>query len=235
MAQRERHSGQAGPRNILDQSSFGGQRTALAATSPVRDVNSRPEVGTDDELPEICFPILYVRSPVALAFFDDSIFSPPLRPRMLTKPRTVCCCQPVVFYDLGQCGALRALHHRDHLGLLVGAVRLRLGCFLAGASFAGLALLPGWRFGFAAVGSGVAFTESIGISLTSFSLPRIAVVEFITPVARNSKSKSASIGMRRMTDGFRGNCAGMVPFLRGQNKVNSSRGEATTRFRLDRL
>src|SRR2546429_2118661 len=35
----------------------------------------------------------YVRSPDAL--LEDSIFSPPLLPRMLTKPRTVCACQPV--------------------------------------------------------------------------------------------------------------------------------------------
>src|SRR5579864_213068 len=40
-------------------------------------------------------PILYVRSPAA--FLDDSIFSPPLLPRMLTKPRTVCGCHPVAF------------------------------------------------------------------------------------------------------------------------------------------
>ena len=41
------------------------------------------------------FPILYVRSPAA--FLDDSISSPPLLPRMLTKPRTVCGGQPVAF------------------------------------------------------------------------------------------------------------------------------------------
>src|SRR5580704_9974301 len=29
------------------------------------------------------------------AFFDESTFWPPLLPRMLTKPRTVCFCQPV--------------------------------------------------------------------------------------------------------------------------------------------
>src|ERR1700676_3286558 len=39
------------------------------------------------------FPILYVRSPAM--FLDDSIFSPPLLPRMLTKPRTVCGCHLV--------------------------------------------------------------------------------------------------------------------------------------------
>ncbi len=37
----------------------------------------------------------YERSPES--FFEDSIFSPPLLPRMLTKPRTVCGCQPVAF------------------------------------------------------------------------------------------------------------------------------------------
>jgi hypothetical protein len=40
------------------------------------------------------FAILYARAPSV--FFEDSIFSPPLLPRTLTKPRTVCFCQPVV-------------------------------------------------------------------------------------------------------------------------------------------
>ncbi len=35
-----------------------------------------------------------MRSPAS--FFLDSIFSPPLLPRMLTKPRTLCACHPVV-------------------------------------------------------------------------------------------------------------------------------------------
>src|SRR6266404_5536967 len=35
-----------------------------------------------------------MHSPTAVC--EDSIFSPPLLPRMLTKPRTVCFCQPVV-------------------------------------------------------------------------------------------------------------------------------------------
>jgi hypothetical protein len=38
-------------------------------------------------------PILYVRSPAA--FFEEAIFSPPLLPSTLTKPRTVCFCHPV--------------------------------------------------------------------------------------------------------------------------------------------
>src|SRR2546421_11584124 len=39
------------------------------------------------------FVIVYVRSPAT--FFEDSAVWPPLLPRMLTKPRTVCFCQPV--------------------------------------------------------------------------------------------------------------------------------------------
>jgi hypothetical protein len=39
------------------------------------------------------FPIRYVRSPAV--FLADSVFSPLLLPRMLTKPRIVCFCQPV--------------------------------------------------------------------------------------------------------------------------------------------
>jgi len=46
-------------------------------------------------LPELGYLAMrYVRSP--LAFFADSIFSPPLLPRSETKPRTVWRCQPVV-------------------------------------------------------------------------------------------------------------------------------------------
>jgi hypothetical protein len=40
------------------------------------------------------------------AFLDDSIFSPPLLPRMLTKPRTVCGCQPVAFMISGRVAPL---------------------------------------------------------------------------------------------------------------------------------
>src|ERR1700736_3203539 len=36
---------------------------------------------------------LYVRSPAA--FLEDSMLWPPLLPRMLTNPRTVCFCHPV--------------------------------------------------------------------------------------------------------------------------------------------
>ena len=63
---------------------------------------------TEAEKPPLCVPeaalgrvgltsyfvILYLRSPDAS--LDDSIACPPLLPRMLTKPRTVCACQPVV-------------------------------------------------------------------------------------------------------------------------------------------
>ena len=42
----------------------------------------------------VLFERVCVRSPEA--FFDDSIFSPPLLPRMLRNPRTVWRCQPVL-------------------------------------------------------------------------------------------------------------------------------------------
>src|SRR5436190_17630126 len=46
------------------------------------------------DLEEFYLVILYVRSPAV--FLEDSMLWPPLLPRMLTKPRTVCFCQPVV-------------------------------------------------------------------------------------------------------------------------------------------
>lgn len=55
-----------------------------------------------------------------------SIFSPPLLSRRLTKPRAVCL--PLRGHrDLGQRRGFGALHHSDHLSLLVGAVRFRFG------------------------------------------------------------------------------------------------------------
>jgi hypothetical protein len=50
------------------------------------------------------FAIRYVRSPAA--FLAESIFSPPLLLRMLTKPRTVCFCQPVASMISGRVAPL---------------------------------------------------------------------------------------------------------------------------------
>ena len=94
----------------------------------------------------IYFAILYERSPAV--FLDDSIFSPPLLPTMLTKPRTVCFCQPAASMISGSVTPLARfiiamtsafLLARSALGLLAG--------FLAPAAFfAGLAFFEGERF-----------------------------------------------------------------------------------------
>jgi hypothetical protein len=67
----------------------------------------------------------------------------------------------------GQRGALRALHHADDFGLLVGAVGLRLARWLLGAPYVlrGFGFLALQRSCSAAAGSGVAFTELIAFSL----------------------------------------------------------------------
>src|SRR5271156_5759116 len=49
----------------------------------------------------------------------------PLLPRMLTKPRTVCFCQPVVATISASVPPF-ALHYCDHLRFLVGALGIRL-------------------------------------------------------------------------------------------------------------
>jgi hypothetical protein len=64
--------------------------------------------------------ILYVRSPSAL--LEDSIFSPPLLPNRLTNPADRVRLPAGSLHDLSQRRTLGALHHRGHLGLLVGAV-----------------------------------------------------------------------------------------------------------------
>jgi hypothetical protein len=95
------------------------------------------------------------------------------------------------FHDLGQRRALGALHHGDHLRLLVGAVRLLLGGLLGVAraffgDLAFLALRP--PFAGAAADSGLLmFSLSIAFSLIELLLDRVAVVTVITPVRRNCK------------------------------------------------
>ena len=71
------------------------------------------------------------------------------------------------FHDFGQCRTFGALHHGDHLGLLVGALRLWLARWLLGAPYVlrGFGFLALQRSCSAAAGSGVAFTELIAFSL----------------------------------------------------------------------
>jgi hypothetical protein len=67
-------------------------------------------------------------------------------------------------HDLGQRRAFGPLHHRDNLGLFVGAVRFGLGGrFLGQAFFAGLVFLAGARFVFGCGTSGADafFSDSV--------------------------------------------------------------------------
>ncbi len=95
-------------------------------------------------------------------------------PRMLTKPRTVCACQPVTFNYLRQGCSLRAFHHRDDCGFLVGVVRLAgglLGLPSLQPFFARLAFLLDVRLLLGCGASGAAlFSASIVFVITGCSL-----------------------------------------------------------------
>src|ERR1051326_5373785 len=136
--------------------------------------------------------ILYVRSPAA--FFDDSIFSPPLLPSMLTNPRTVCFCQPVASTISASVAPLaRFIMAMTSAFLLFvpSAFGFPAAFLTRGAFFASLAFLAGLLppLGFAASGTGVAmFSESIAFIWFLLCRKLFAVVTFITRVRRNSKS-----------------------------------------------
>src|ERR1700686_5254550 len=95
------------------------------------------------ELKLVYLQILYVRSPAA--FFEDSIFSPPLLPRMLTKPRTVCFCQPVAFTISVSVAPLTRFIMATTSAFLLARSAAGFDCLARGAFFAGLAFLPAVR------------------------------------------------------------------------------------------
>ena len=123
---------------------------------------------------------LYVRSPAA--FFEDSIVSPPLLPRMETKPRTVCFCQPVSSMISASVTPLaRFIIAITSAFLLVRSPLSAL--FLAGAAFAcpafacpafaGAAFLAGLAFfaGFAPLAGFLGLASWVGfVGLASGSL-----------------------------------------------------------------
>ena len=87
------------------------------------------------------FAMRYVRTPPA--FLEDSIFTPPLLPRTLTRPRTRVRLPPRDGHDLDKTYAPGALHHREDRSLLAaGLATLDTGidCFVR---FAGLVSLRG--------------------------------------------------------------------------------------------
>jgi hypothetical protein len=119
------------------------------------------------------FSILYVRSPAA--FLDESILSPPLLPRMLTKPRTVCACHLVAAMISANVAPLaRFIRAMTSAFLLARSAFGLPAAFLTRAAFfAVLAFLRGVRFVFGCGGpaSGVAvFSVSIIFVLVCFSL-----------------------------------------------------------------
>src|SRR5688500_16090536 len=77
------------------------------------------------------FTIRYVRSPAA--FFDDSIFCPPLLPSTLTNRMRLPASR---FYDLGQCHALLAREEVEDLRLLAALARVRAALSARGARLA---------------------------------------------------------------------------------------------------
>src|SRR6202035_1840757 len=124
---------------------------------------------------------------------------------MLTKPRTVCGCQPVAFMISGRVAPFaRFIMAMISVFLLAPSAFGFAGNFLdERAFFAGLVFLPGLRapLGFAASDAGLLMVSlSIAFSLIEFLLDRVAVVTVITLVGRNSKWNLRAIGsMRRMT------------------------------------
>jgi len=64
-----------------------GDVTYSDPTKQERRPGCEPKAALRNEWADVCYLAMrYVRSPAA--FFDDSIVSPPLLPRMLTNPRT---------------------------------------------------------------------------------------------------------------------------------------------------
>src|SRR5258706_9969917 len=96
----------------------------------------------------------YVRSPAVL--FEDSIFSPPLLPSRLTKPRIVCFCQPVAStiwasvaplarFIIAMTSAFLLLRSPLSSAFLPGATFLTAFTFFAGlAPLAGFAGFGSW-------------------------------------------------------------------------------------------
>jgi hypothetical protein len=70
---------------------FGGGTFSMVLTGPKYFVICHFPM----DLPEPRWLLRDAVGALTASFFADSIFSPPLLPRMLTKPRTVWACRPV--------------------------------------------------------------------------------------------------------------------------------------------
>jgi hypothetical protein len=138
------------------------------------------------------FVILYVRSPAA--FLDESILWPPLLPRMLTNPRTVCRCQSVAFMISSRVAPFaRCIIAITSAFLLARSPFDLLASFLASvAFFAALAFLAGLRppLGFADSGGLLLLSVSIVsvVMVFSFASNGLRLDTFIAQLADTSKS-----------------------------------------------
>jgi hypothetical protein len=115
---------------------------------------------------------------------------PSLLPRMLTKPRTVCGCQPVAFMISGSVAPLaRFIIAMTSAFLLARSAFGLVAAFLERPGFFAFAFVSGLRapLAFAVSGTGLLmFSLSIAFSLIEFLLA-FAVVTWITPFGRNIK------------------------------------------------
>src|ERR1700693_363401 len=130
-----------------------------------------------------------MRSPAS--FFEDSIFSPPLLPRMLTKPLMVCGCQSLAFTISASVAPLaRFIIAMTSAFLLARSTFGLPAAFLTRpAFFAGLAFLAAVRLGFGLRASaGAALCSDSIVVFIPFLLDPTAVVTFIALTWRNSKS-----------------------------------------------
>jgi hypothetical protein len=114
------------------------------------------------------------------SLFDDSTFSPPLLPRMLTKPRAVCFCQPVAATISANVAPLGALNQRDDLRFGF-AGRLSPLCFLLAIGLLGGRVLA-LHLGSACIPG---FLRVACVRARRFLLDRVAVVTSITRARRN--------------------------------------------------
>src|ERR1035438_3260037 len=104
-------------------------------------------------------------------FLDESIFSPPLLPRMLTNPRTVCACHSVAAMISASVAPLaRFIRAMTSAFLFARSVFGLLAGFFAPAGFlAGLAFLVRFVFGCEGSGADGFFSHSAVVVFIRFS------------------------------------------------------------------
>ena len=146
----------------------------VAYTSRIAAPEREPEAALKFEAGCYCYLILYARSPSAL--LDDSIFSPALLPIMLTKPRTVCGCQPVAFMISARVAPFARFMSAITSAFLLARSALGLLPGLAAVGFFALAL-AGLRllFGCSVAVCGVAPLSMVSL-LIDFLHDRAAIV-----------------------------------------------------------